>query len=124
MCIYLSLLYDKLIYNKFFKEDIIIMYLIYCTTDGSIFREVDNVRRNGTSLEAGINGTYTLIYPENVHAEYMEVTKEQVEGLGDDYSKYMVKDGQIVENPDWVPHVDEHEMMDENIIEGEATVIE
>lgn len=78
------------------------MYLVYCKTDGQIFREVENYRKVEGQLEAGFNGAYTLIYPDAINADVIEISQEQLKALGNDYSKYLVQNGSIVDNPNWV----------------------
>lgn len=50
-------------------------YLIY-GSDGKVWREVDNWRQGTGQIEAGINGTYTLIYPDSVNIKVLEITDD------------------------------------------------
>lgn len=83
------------------------MYLIYEKTTGTIYRELDqyHIEEDGTVV-GGINGANTLRYLPGTNPAVIEVSEDVIVGIADNYGKYKVVDGVIVENSDYTEDVD------------------
>ena len=79
------------------------MYLIYSKNDGSVLRHVENYRVEPNEIVAGINGEFTLHYPNECNCDVFEIPDEEYNALDTaNISKYMVVENTIVENPEWI----------------------
>lgn len=79
------------------------MYLIYSKTDGSILRHVHNYRIDPTEIVAGLNGEFTLHYPNECNCDVFEIPDAEYEALDTaNIGKYRISNGVVEENPNWV----------------------
>ena len=102
------------------------MYLIYGKDDNKVWREVHNFVREDGQIRAGVNGTYTLIYPDNVNVDVFELSDAEYAKLDTEHiNRYMIHDGAVVEDPDYVAPVlsdaSEYELLAAAVAQGKIT---
>ena len=72
-------------------------YIIYCKSNGMVFRELDQyvVEDDGT-IFGGINGVNTLRYPAKIRPAILPIEDEAFAALDSNLSNYVVRNGELV----------------------------